>query len=216
MNLLKTFLSDELHLDPEKYLSNFELYEKLLLEWNKKINLVSRKSQSIEYHILNSIFFLTKYNLSNIESIVDVGTGGGFPGIPLKILYPELKLTLVDSIQKKANALRDISGKMKFSDVEVICSRAEDVSAETGYRNKFDAVISKAVSSLENLFIWGNKFLRKDGVMLCIKGGDISSELLELNKLKYNFNIEVINFNYIKEYSIEDKKLIVISKILQA
>lgn len=204
MNLLKKFLSSELHLDPENYLNEFILYEKLLLDWNKKINLISRKSVSIEEHILNSIFFLTKYNFDKVKSLADIGTGGGFPGIPLKILFPELKVVLIDSIQKKVNVLNDIINKMNLKNIEAVCGRAEEISKNAEYKNKFDCVISKAVSSLDNLFEWSINFLNENGVMLCIKGGDIEKELDELKKLKYKFKVEVINFDY------EDKKLAVI------
>ncbi len=210
MNLLKQFLSSRLQLDPEKYLEEFIFYENLLLEWNKKINLMSRKSESIEDHILNSIFFLAKYNFNNIKSLADIGTGGGFPGIPLKILFPDLKVLLVDSIQKKVNVLNDIIQKMTLKNIEAVCGRAEEVSLNPEFRNKFDCVISKAVSSLDNLFVWGNNFLRKEGEMICIKGGDIENELVGLKKLRYKMNVEVINFDYDEIYKIEDKKLIVI------
>lgn len=210
MNILKKFLSDELHLDPENYLPGFILYEKLLLEWNSKINLISRKSNSIEEHVLNSIFFLTKYKLDNVKSIADIGTGGGFPGIPLKILFPELNVLLVDSIHKKVNVLNDIIEKMDLKNTEAVCGRAEEVSERDKYKNQYDLVISKAVSSLINLYEWGNNFLNEHGKMLCIKGGDIWTELNELNKLRYNFKVEVVNFDYDKAYHIENKKLIVI------
>ena len=210
MNLLKQFLSDELKLNPDKYLSDFTKYEELLLDWNKKINLVSRKTDSIEDHILNSIFFLTKFNFENIKSIADIGTGGGFPGIPLKILYPGLKLLLVDSIQKKVNVLNDIIEKMELKNTEAICGRAEIVSEETNYRNKYDCVISKAVADLDKLYDWGNGLLNDKGTMICIKGGDIEKELTELKKLRYNFKVEVVNFDFEKIYGIEDKKIVII------
>ncbi len=213
MTLLRKFLSEELHLSPDKYLNDFILYENLLLGWNEKINLISRKSVSIEEHILNSIFFLSGYRPENIKSIVDIGSGGGFPGIPLKILYPELKVMLVDSIRKKVNVLEDIIANMNLKDIEVVCGRAEDVSQKSEYRHKFDCVISKGVSTLENLYGWGNNFLNGDGKMLFIKGGEIGKELSGLNKKKYNFNVEVINFDHEKDYHIKDKKLIVIKKL---
>ena len=210
MNLLKKFLSDELHLNPEIYLSDFMKYEKLLLEWNTKINLVSRKTNSIEDHILNSIFFLTKFNFENIKSIADIGTGGGFPGIPLKILYPGLKLLLVDSIQKKINVLNDIIEKMELKNTEAVCGRAEIVCEEAKYKNKFDCVISKAVAGLDKLYEWGSSFLNDKGTMICIKGGDIEKEITELKKLRYNFKVEVINFNFESGFGIEDKKIVLI------
>ena len=210
MNLLKQFLSEELHLDPEIYISDFMKYEELILDWNKKINLVSRKTDSIEEHILNSLFFLTKFNFENVKSLVDIGTGGGFPGIPLKTLYPGMKLLLVDSIQKKVNVLNDIIEKMELKNTEAVCGRAEIVSEEAKYKNKSDCVISKAVSGLDKLYEWGNGFLNDKGTMICIKGGDIEKEITELKKLRYNFKVEVINFDFEKEFGIEDKKIVVI------
>lgn len=212
MNLLSKFLSDELNLDPELYIEQFRKYETLLLDWNKKINLISRKSTTIEDHILNSIFFLTKYDFRRIRSMADIGTGGGFPGIPLKILYPEINLTLIDSIKKKMTAVEDIVTLMNLQNVNVVCGRAEELSKDLKFRNKSDAVISKSVAPLTGLFEWGKGLLNQRGEMLCIKGGDITEELSLLNKKKYNFNSEVINFEYDNPYGIEDKKLVVIKK----
>lgn len=212
MNLLKKFLSDELHLDPQIYIDQFLKYENLLLDWNKKINLISRKSTTIEDHILNSIFFLTKHDLTNVRSLADIGTGGGFPGIPLKILYPEMDLLLLDSIKKKMVAVEDIVSQMKFQKTNVVCGRAEELSRDLKYRNKSDVVISKSVAPLTELFEWGKGLLNQKGKTLCIKGGDITEELSLLNKKKYNFNTEVINFELLNSYGIEDKKLVVISK----
>ena len=210
MNLLRKFLRDELHLDPNKYLRDFMKYEVLLLDWNEKINLVSRKTDSIEDHILNSIFFLSRYDFGNVKNLTDIGTGGGFPGIPLKILYPDLKLLLVDSIQKKVNVLNDIIEKMELKNTEAVCGRAETVSEEAKYKNKFDCVISKAVAGLDKLYDWGNGFLNDKGTMICIKGGDIEKELTELKKLRYNFKVEVINFNFESGFGIEDKKIVLV------
>ena len=211
MKLLRKFLSEELNLDPEIYIKEFIRYEELLLEWNKKINLVSRKTDSIEDHILNSIFFLTKFNFENTKNIADIGTGGGFPGIPLKILYPDLKLLLVDSILKKVNVLNDIIEKMKLENVKAVCGRAEIVSREKEYENKFDTVISKAVAGLDKLYDWGDGFLNDKGTMICIKGGDIQKEMTELNNLRYNIKVEVVNFDFEVSYGIEDKKIVVIT-----
>ena len=178
MDLLKKFLSDELHLDPETYIEQFKNYESLLLDWNQKINLISRKSTTIEDHILNSIFFLKNYDISGIRSMADIGTGGGFPGIPLKILFPDMEMLLLDSIKKKMMVVEDIVTQMKFQNVKVVCGRAEEISKELGYRNKYD----------------------------------ITEELSLLNKKRYKFNSEVINFELHNSYGIEDKKLVVIKR----
>ena len=212
MDLLKKFLSDELHLDPETYIEQFKNYESLLLDWNQKINLISRKSTTIEDHILNSIFFLKNYDISGIRSMADIGTGGGFPGIPLKILFPDMEMLLLDSIKKKMMVVEDIVTQMKFQNVKVVCGRAEEISKELGYRNKYDAVVSKSVAPLTQLFEWGKGLLNQKGEMLCIKGGDITEELSLLNKKRYKFNSEVINFELHNSYGIEDKKLVVIKR----
>ena len=211
MELVKKFLENELHLNPAEYLHKFILYEKLLLEWNKKVNLISRKSVSIEDHILNSIFFLTKYKFDKISSIADIGTGGGFPGIPLKILFPEIEFELIDSIQKKIVAVNDIIEKMNLKKIKAIYGRAEEISEESMYKKKFDIVISKAVAPLDELYICGKTFLNNKGEMLCIKGGNIEVEINSLKKLKYKFQIKVINFDFEELYKIEGKKLVIIN-----
>ena len=210
MELLKRFIEKELKKDPTLFINEFILFEKLLLEWNEKINLVSRKSVSAEDHIINSIFFLTKYNFGNVKSVADIGSGGGFPGIPLKILFPEIRITLIDSIRKKVNVQQDITEKMNLKKIEALCGRAEELSVQTKYKSKYDIVISKAVSSLDNLYLWGNKFLNSNGEMICIKGGNLEEEISSLIKLKKNLSVEVISFEDLLPYSVEDKKIVVI------
>ena len=211
MRLLEEFLTAELKLpSPEEKLRYFGNYEKLLLEWNTKINLVSRKTASIETHIMNSIFFLTKYEMKGNERMIDIGTGGGFPGIPLKILYPDLKLTLLDSIKKKTTVLEDICRKLGFNDTEIICGRAEEVSEKEKYKNEFDIVIAKSVSTIANLYKWGKDFLKPDGKMILIKGGNIAEELSNFTKSYSNIKFKELNFTYDPRFTIEDKKIIII------
>jgi len=211
MKILSAFLEKELNItNTDVLISQFEKYEKLLLDWNKKLNLVSRKTVSIEEHILNSVFFLTKYKLNGNEIIIDIGTGGGFPGIPLKILYPEMKLTLVDSIRKKVKALDDIIVNMNFIEAKAVCSRAEDLSNKKDYSMKYDIVISKTVAPLAKLYDWGTDFLNKNGRMICIKGGDISDEINSFNRKNQNIKLNVIDYKFDSVYNIEDKKIVVI------
>lgn len=205
MKRLASFLENELMLtDVSVYINKFEEYQNYLMEWNSKINLISRKAVGIEEHLLNSIFYLTKYKLDSIKKICDIGTGGGFPGIPLSILYPEKEFTLVDSIAKKTNALADICEKMKLKNVEVVNSRAEDLSK----KKYFDAVISKAVASLYNLFSWTNELISDEGVLLCLKGGDISVEVTELKSKTKNIKVNILEFDFPEKYNLEDKKLV--------
>jgi 16S rRNA (guanine527-N7)-methyltransferase len=212
MHLLKSFLSDELHIAGNDTFDKFREYNKHLLDWNNKINLISRKMTSIESNVLNSIFFLTKYEIKKCNQIIDIGTGGGFPGVPLAILFPEIKFTLIDSIRKKINALSDIIHKISIKNAECICGRAEEVSILKKHFMKYDIVISKSVSSLFNLFSWGKDYLNDNGTILSIKGGNLSKEIAELSKVK-DIQFEVLNFDFDSSYNIEDKKLVIIKPL---
>ena len=212
MLLLKSFLSEELKISRDDIYIKFRKYNELLLEWNNKVNLISRKMTSIESNVLTSIFFLTKFDIRKYLNIIDIGTGGGFPGVPLAIMFPEIRFILVDSVKKKINALSDIVNKAGIKNVECICGRAEEVSKIKNHFHKYDIVISKSVSTLFNLFSWGKYFINKNGLMLSIKGGDLKKELAELRKIK-NIQIEVLNFDFETHYHIEDKKLVIIKPL---
>ena len=207
MELLKEFLIKELHIEDAQVFEKFELYNNLILEWNEKINLISRKLDSVESTILNSIFFLTKYDISKCKDILDLGTGGGIPGIPLAIINPDINFLLLDSIKKKMLAVEDIITKLKLSNIRIITGRAEELSKEKLFKNKFDIVISKSVSTLHNLYNWGRGFLNKDGKIVCIKGGDVQKENIELDK---KIKTEIINFDFEEKYKIEDKKIVIL------
>ena len=210
MVLLKRFLKNELGIDPDAVIPEFQKYEKALLEWNEKINLVSRKTISIEEHILNSIFFLSKIDISEVESLADIGTGGGFPGIPLKILFPEIRVTLIDSIRKKINALDGIIGQTGFTGINTVCSRVEYLAGVKKYRNSFDVITAKAVAPLDKLYEWSTDLASPDARMIFIKGGVIDNELNDLKTISGKKNIDVVTFDFDPEYGIEDKKTVII------
>lgn len=212
MELLGKFLDQELKIiDTAPLLKLFTQYQQLLLEWNTKINLVSRKTDSIENHILNSIFFLKKYPLTGNEKIIDIGTGGGFPGIPLKILFPELSVTFLDSIAKKMMVVEDITTKMGLN-VKILTGRAEEISQNPNFKGKYEVVISKAVAPLESLYEWTSDFMTSSGKMICIKGGDITEEQKSLDRAYPGVKTETIEYSFPSEYNIEDKKIVIITK----
>lgn len=213
MKLLKKFLEDELNIRDDNIFHRFEEYNSLLLNWNSKINLISRNSESIEVQVLNSIFFLTKYKFPAQCFIADIGTGGGFPGIPLKIIFPEIRLVLMDSIQKKMNAVKDISGRLKFDKTEVFCGRAETfLDLNPSYKNKFDIVTAKSVAVLDKLYSWTKNFTNQNGEMILIKGGDVSGEIESLKLKEKNLSAEIIEYSFDSVYGIEDKKIVKIKK----
>lgn len=216
MELLRSFLIDELGFTdvPEvnEKIEKFELYEKYVFEWNDKINLVSRKTESIEKYIIGSIYFLKHYKLNGDKKIVDIGTGGGLPGIPLKILYPGLDLLLIDSIAKKINAVRDMIGKMNLKKIDAITGRAEDFADFLKYEGKFDYVTAKAVTTLTNLYKFSHKYLKLSGKFLCLKGGDLSDEIQELSKKYPEVQYKTIDFSFPEKYGLIEKKLVILEK----
>jgi 16S rRNA (guanine527-N7)-methyltransferase len=196
MKQLIKFLREEFSISNEKIINDFSLYNELILKWNSKINLISRKQNSIEKNILDSVFFLTKHSLKGDERILDAGTGGGFPGIPLKIIYPDIKLTLLDSTKKKIIAVNDIITKMGLNNTDAVWGRAEEKSKEREFKGKYDVVIALAVSTLENIYKWCNGFLKKEGYIICLKGGDILDELKAAAKFRAKINIEIIEYTF--------------------
>ncbi len=155
-----------------KQLEQFKAIESLYREWNEKINVISRKDTEgiFSHHLLHSLSIAgyAQNRLSGKE-ILDVGTGGGFPGIPLAILYPESRFTLCDSIGKKTLVARSIAESLGLENVTVVQARAESLPGE------FDFVVSRAVASLEDFLPWVKGKYRES--VLLLKGGDINPEI---------------------------------------
>ena len=157
-----------------------DLYE----DWNQKINVISRKDMDhfYEHHVLHSLAIATQFNFPDEYEIMDLGTGGGFPGIPLAIFFPNVHFHLVDSIHKKLKVVEVISNEIGLKNVTVQHSRAEDIKDR-----KFDVVVSRAVSSIKDLWYWSKPLLKKKPInqpkkingLICLKGGDLSQEIAE-------------------------------------
>lgn len=209
MILLKRFFNEYKLADEQRYKDTC-LYNKLILEWNSRVNVISRKNTSIENIVLNSIFFLTKYDFKSDTKVLDIGTGGGFPGIPLKILYPKINLTLCDSIQKKINVVDDIIIRMNMGDTKAVCCRAEELKKNKKHFRAYDYIVSKSVAPLSDLYKWGKDLLNKNGLFLCIKGGEMLDEIQNLTKHNNKVSTEIIEYDFPEEYNIEDKKLVLI------
>lgn len=162
----------------------FQLYEKELLAWNEKFNLTAlHDPEAIRTkHFLDSITAISELNNPPPDRIVDVGTGAGFPGIPLRILLPDLRLTLVESVGKKAEFCRHIVECLKLEDVEVLTIRAEDLGQQAQYREKFDWAVARAVSQLPSLVEYLLPLVRVGGAMLAQKGEHAHAEVQSAEK----------------------------------
>lgn len=147
-------------------------FYQLLIEWNKKINLTRITQEEDVYlkHFYDSLTIVKAVDLSKKETLCDVGSGAGFPGIVLKIVFPNLKVTLIDSLQKRVNYLNSIIKELDLTDIEAIHSRGED------YKQKFDIVTARAVANIEKLLTYTMHLVSKDGMFIAMKG-NIDDEL---------------------------------------
>lgn len=198
----------------------FELYYKELMEWNKRINLTAITDyEEVQIkHFLDSItvtLALTKDEMNKPNlSIIDIGAGAGFPGLPLKILLSQPRLVLLDSIAKKTAFLRHVTQKLKLSNVEIVTGRAEEIAHLLLYRQQFDVVVSRAVASLPTLVELALPFCRIGGKFVAQKKGEISQEI---NKASKAINVLGGKLNQVKKIELEEfrdeRYLVIFDKI---
>jgi 16S rRNA (guanine527-N7)-methyltransferase len=168
----------------EKQLQQFAALKKLYEDWNQKINVISRKDMDhfYEHHVLHSLSIATQFDFPAGYHIMDLGTGGGFPSIPLAIFFPNVHFHLVDSIQKKLKVANAVASEIELKNITVQHIRAEDMKSKN-----FDVVVSRAVAPLKDLWYWSRPLLKKKPVdqpkkitgLICLKGGDLSKEIHE-------------------------------------
>ena len=157
----------------------FQTYMELLLEWNEKMNLtaITQPEEVVEKHFLDSMTLLAWPKLKQGAKVIDVGTGAGFPGLPLRILEPSLQLTLLDSLGKRVNWLASGCNTLGLEGVECLHARAEEQALVDGYRDGFDYAVSRAVASLELLCELCLPYLKVGGRFLAMKGVDSGEEI---------------------------------------
>lgn len=162
-------------------LAQFRQLEDLYKEWNEKINVISRKDIDALYekHVLHSLAIAAIYNFQDGAKVVDIGTGGGFPGIPLAIFFPEVEFLLADSIGKKIKIVQEVSTAIGLKNVTAVHGRVEEIKGKT-----FDFAVSRAVAPLADLWRWINPAIRKghksdelNNGLVCLKGGDLTKEI---------------------------------------
>ena len=182
MELILNYFSE---FTPEQ-IRQFERLEPVYKEWNEKINVISRKDIDSLYvkHVLHSLSIAAVFDLRDGMEVIDIGTGGGFPGIPLAIFFPQVKFHLVDSINKKLKVVQAVAEGLRLTNVTTEHIRAEEIK-----NRKFDLAVSRAVAPLKELWTWSRPLLRKKvriegGVkpgLICLKGGDLAQEIQESN-----------------------------------
>ena len=179
MELIQKYFGDF----SQKQLGQLAQLEELYNVWNEKINVVSRKDidSLYEKHVLHSLSIAAQYSFTDGIQAVDIGTGGGFPGIPLAIFFPEVEFHLVDSIAKKIKVVEAVAEEIGLKNVTTAHTRAEDIKGR-----KFDFAVSRAVAPLKDLWRWSKPLLRnekkvedlKNG-LICLKGGDLTQEIAD-------------------------------------
>jgi 16S rRNA (guanine527-N7)-methyltransferase len=207
-------------------------YERRLLEWNGKINLVSRRDTADVFtkQIVGSISFLFSYRLAAGAKLLDVGTGGGLPGIPLAIIQPDLSVTMVDSIRKKMKAVGEMVGALGLSRAQAICGRVEELDPRKD--GAFDYIIARSVSSAPEIVGWCGKLLRRrqgraqpetvpdagartlvpPGSFILLKGGDLDDELAGLSQVVGSASVTVRPLSVAgAEELFTDKKVMIIT-----
>jgi 16S rRNA (guanine527-N7)-methyltransferase len=190
----------------EVQIGQFRRLESLYREWNAKINVISRKDidHLAERHVLHSLGIAKIIQFRRGTRVLDFGTGGGFPGIPLAICFPEVQFHLIDSIGKKIKVVKAITEQLGLENVTSEQERAEDISG------KYDFIVSRAVTTLPLLIKWVSPFIRKENFntlqngILYIKGGDFTEELPSLNKKYKTINLG----DYFNEEFFETKKVV--------
>ena len=163
----------------EKQKQQFDKFYELLVEWNKVMNLtgITEYEEVNEKHFVDSLSIVKAIDMKSVKSVIDVGTGAGFPGIPLKIAFPHLKVVLLDSLNKRINFLNTVIAELGLTDIKTIHGRAEDYAKQTEYREKFDLCVSRAVANLSTLSEYCLPYVSADGLFVPYKSGEIDEEL---------------------------------------
>lgn len=206
-------MSDERSLSREQ-IEQIVLFESLLQHWNRKINIVSRADigRIRDKHVRQSGWFCHPAVIGDAHVIMDMGSGGGFPGIPMKIFLPGLSMTLLESKRKKALFLREVIDRLALTDTRVVCERAESLRDKEP-SSEYDMIVCRAVAPLDALWSWSEPLLKPGGRMAALKGGDLTEEFIGLRNKNVDSTTKIIDIKtMIDESADHSKRMILISK----
>lgn len=200
----------------DQMISDLKTYREILVDWNQKMNLtgIEEEKEVFIKHFLDSISAVSNGYIKDGISLIDVGTGAGFPGLPLKICLQNIKLTLLDSLNKRINFLQEVSNTVNLKDVEFIHGRAEDFGKNSDYREQYDVATARAVAGLPILMEFCVPFVKVGGYFVCLKGPNANLELEESKKA-----MEVLGLEYIEKIDIKlpeidlDHNILVFKKV---
>lgn len=168
----------------EKQAQQLYDYYNMLIEKNKVMNLtaITEFDEVILKHFVDSLYISEIIEMDKVESMIDVGTGAGFPGIPLKIIYPNIKVTLLDSLNKRVNFLNEVIDALGLKNIEAVHGRAEDFGKNPKYREKYELCVSRAVANLSSLCEYCMPFVNKKGMFISYKAGECEEEIEKATK----------------------------------
>ena len=196
----------------------FVHFYELLVEWNKVMNLtgITEYEEVNEKHFVDSLSLVQAIDINNVETVIDVGTGAGFPGIPLKITFPHLKIVLLDSLNKRINFLNTVIDALGLTEITTIHGRAEDYAKQTEYREQFDLCVSRAVANLSTLSEYSLPYVKIGGMFIPYKSGEIDDEVHQAKKaihilggkldevIKFQLPDTEINRSFVKIHKIQN------------
>lgn len=209
LDLIFSYFPDLNETQKNQFLRLKELYE----DWNSKINVISRKDMDQFYihHVLHSLSIAYYFHFRKDAQILDIGTGGGFPGIPLAIFFPEVNFHLTDSIGKKITVVNAVAEELNLNNVKGEKIRSEESTL------KYDHIITRAVAPLKELLTWSNnkyklnKYSDENPALIALKGGDLDDEISDAMNHFPRFKCKLINLNKdFKEEFFETKKLVIV------
>lgn len=184
MTKMDVFLNGVKELDIELSdgdIERFSEYKRLLKEWNEKINITAIKDDDeIDIkHFLDSVSVFKSGLINGDEKIIDIGTGGGFPGIPIKIIKPDTEVVLLDGLNKRLKFLNEVIDRLKLQNISTVHGRAEELGRKKEYRETFDIAVSRAVASLNTLSEYCLPFVKVGGYFIAMKGPDVDEEIAQ-------------------------------------